>query len=119
MINVSISGLVFQNGFFLNVSSDFVEILAEGHSLFLERGEDVVCAAVSVLVQTTVLSIAKIVGLSQDLVQRDGFLRSLMNVEELDKVKILQLEVLLGSMVIGILEIEKKYPDNVNLILNN
>ena len=119
MIDISLFGVELDENFKLNFRDENVELIARGHALFSGKGSDIVCSSISVLVQTTVFSVSRIVGLKQKVEQRDGLLKSSINIDKISDEKRLKFETLLGNMIIGILEVEKNYPNNVNLNLNN
>lgn len=92
-----------------------VSIVVEGHSLTGKKGEDIICSAVSALSQTAVLSLAKLAGTDQDLIIRDGYLKSEFKTEILDGIYRERVEVILGMLCIGLLEIIKSYPGTIEI----
>ena len=77
-----------------------------GHSGYAESGEDIVCAAISVLVINTINSLEQLAGEKFKLVtnEEDGLVdcRFEKNINEKSKL-------LLDSMVLGLQEIKKQY----------
>ena len=57
------------------VGKDIVGFAAEGHTGFARYGEDIVCAAVSVLTQTAVIGLQELLGIAVDVQIKDGFLK--------------------------------------------
>ncbi|MDO5422775.1 MAG: ribosomal-processing cysteine protease Prp [Eubacteriales bacterium] len=77
---------------------------SEGHADYAEEGEDIVCAAVSVLTVNAVNSIEQFTEDAFAVRQDDGFLEL-----ELDGPVSKETKLLLDSMVLGLQEIEKSY----------
>lgn len=81
----------------------------KGHANYAEHGQDIVCASVSALVQTTILSlqehsIASYTKLSDGvMVYVDSMVGSAS-------------DVIIDTMFIGLREIEKQYPDYVKIM---
>ena len=77
-----------------------------GHSGYAERGEDIVCAAISVLVINTINSLDKLAGEKIKLVtnEDEGLIDCRFEGQINDKAKLL-----LDSMVLGLREIKKQY----------
>ena len=77
-----------------------------GHSGYADAGEDIVCAAISVLVINTINSLDRLAGEKFKLVtnEEDGLIdcRFEKNINEKSKL-------LLDSMVLGLGEIKKQY----------
>lgn len=89
-------------------SGEITSFAVKGHAGYALHGEDIVCAAVSALVQTTVLGIAENIGLEPDVTVKDGYLNCklpVMNEKEKELVCLL-VEV----MLTGLREIKKQYP---------
>ena len=77
-----------------------------GHSGYAEAGEDIVCAAISVLVINTINSLERLAGEKFELVtnEEEGLIdcRFESNINEKSRL-------LLDSMVLGLQEIKKQY----------
>ena len=96
----------------LKDSGKVVGVRAEGHSGLAESGSDVLCAAVSTLVQTAYLAIADIVGKFE--YDRDekaamfGFtVPSVADRHDID--------VILRAMYVGLKDLSSGYPQNLKL----
>lgn len=88
--------------------NEIISFAVKGHAGYAPHGEDIVCAAVSALVQTTVLGIAENIGLEPEVTVKDGYLDCklpAMNEKEKELVYLL-VEV----MLTGLKEIKKQYP---------
>ena len=77
-----------------------------GHSGYAEAGEDIVCAAISVLVINTINSLDQLAGEKFKLVtnEEDGLIDCRFDNTINDKS-----ELLLESMILGLQEIKKQY----------
>lgn len=79
-----------------------------GHAGFRPRGEDIVCAAVSMLAQTTVLGLGRYInGLSYN-VDEAGVLRCSLP-GRLNKTQKIQAEAILETMLAGLKNLQKNY----------
>ena len=77
-----------------------------GHSGYAEAGEDIVCAAISVLVINTINSLDKLAGEKIKLVtnEDEGLIDCRIDGQINEKSKLL-----LDSMILGLREIKKQY----------
>lgn len=90
-----------------------------GHANYDEHGRDIVCAAVSVLTQTTLLSINRVAKIEEDQIfysinQKSGYL----DVEILDDISVEEFknaQIILMSLVVGLESVIDSYPDYVTL----
>src|SRR5690554_4674944 len=93
--------------------------IISGHAGYDVYGKDIVCAAVSVLAQTTLLSLVKVCGLEENTIrysidEESGFL----DVElprEIDTRVLGKTQVLLESFLVGINSIKESYPEHITL----
>ncbi len=116
MIRVTFRNIDFNEGVCLREDGgSFVSIEVEGHSLTGKKGEDIICSAVSALSQTAVLSLAKLAETDQELIIRDGYLKSEFETVVLDEMNRERVEVILGMLCIGLLEIIKSYPGTIEI----
>ena len=90
-----------------------------GHANFDDHGKDIVCAAISVLSQTVLLSLVEVCGLEEESIEytideKIGFLdvnlpRNIEN-EILEKT-----QIVLNTLVVGINSVIESYPKYVTL----
>ena len=80
----------------------------KGHASFAPRGEDIVCAAVSALTQTAVMSLEKIAGLEPDVQVTDGYLSC--RLPEVPGAGKIEVSVIMDSMALGLEETAENYP---------
>lgn len=90
-----------------------------GHSNYAEYGYDIVCAGVSALTQTVLISLVEICKIEENSIlykidDETGFLDVSLP-EDIEAHKLEKAQVLLESLVIGINSIVESYPDYINL----
>ncbi len=89
-------------------NNEIVKVLLDGHAGFADKGQDIVCAAVSVLVINTFNSIERF---TEDAFEceaaEDGGFMSMSFTETLST----DAKLLLNSMLLGLDEIQKQYGD--------
>jgi len=78
-----------------------------GHCGFAPAGEDIVCAAVSVLTQTAVLGLCHYLANKVDVEVKDGFLNC--RARPVTAKDIEQTEVILQTMYLGLAAIKENY----------
>ncbi len=86
----------------------YISVTLDGHAGYADAGQDIVCAAVSVLVINTFNSIERFTDddFSCDSAEDGGFLSMSFSETMSDKSKLL-----LDSMLLGLDEIQKQYGD--------
>lgn len=97
-------------------NGSIVEVVAQGHTGYGEAGEDIVCAAVSTLLQSALLGLLQVVGINVkfSVDEEKGSLRftlpSLLTNEERHDA-----DIVLNTMLCGIKDIYTEYSDYINL----
>ena len=91
----------------------------KGHANYDSYGKDIVCAAISVLSQTTLLSLVEVCGLEENTIkysidEKTGFLDVELP-EKIEKFKLDKTQILLESLVVGINSVIESYPEYVAL----
>ena len=89
---------------------------AEGHSGYACEGEDIVCAALSSVVQTAVLGLMSVVGIDINLERDDnrGYLKFLIP-EGLNEIQTIQCDAILNTMLCGISDLYEGFSDFIEL----
>lgn len=88
---------------------------AEGHTGYADRGEDIVCAAVSAITQTAVIGITELIKAPCALEVVDGELHLML--EKSVSGKLLEkAELILGTMLLGLRSIETDYSDYLKVM---
>lgn len=86
-------------------NSSYMEFVSKGHAGYAEAGQDIVCAAVSALIITTVNSLETFTEEKFQAEEKDGFVsirfRDLPNTD--------QGKLLMDSLILGLTEIEHSY----------
>lgn len=115
MIGIYFRNIRFDDELLLDRESGEVEFRVEGHSAFGSKGNDIVCAAVSVLVQTSVIAINRVARVNQSIEQEEGFLRSVIDISRVKTGRLEALRNILATMVLGLNEIVRAYPGRVKI----
>ena len=87
-----------------------------GHSGYAERGEDIVCAGVSSLVQTAVLGLLTVAKVNVDLTRDEeaGYLKAKLP-SNLTKEENHDAQIILLTMLCGLSDLRESYSDFINL----
>lgn len=88
---------------------------AKGHSGYAEAGEDIVCAAVSAVMQTAVIGITDLVKCPAAFEMQDGELYLMLD-RSVEDPEWQQAELILGTMRLGLRSIQQEYSDYLKLI---
>lgn len=95
---------------------NIVCVECEGHTGYAEHGEDIVCAALSSIVQTAGLGILLVARVNARIEQKDNegyFKLTLPN--KLDEESLEKCQTILQTMLCGIAELRSEYSDFINL----
>ena len=100
----------------LKKNNKIFDVECDGHTNYGEKGEDIVCAALSSVVQTAMLGILQIVGVNIDLKRDDkrGYLRAELS-EDLNEEQRHDCDVILNTMLLGIADLHEGFSDFVEL----
>lgn len=115
MIKVSFTFLSPGNAALFDREKGFFTIKVEGHAGHGGRGNDIVCAGVSAIVQTAVAAITKVAGVAQDIKQGEGVLETAVHLAGADSVKVETLRIILMTMLVGLEEIRNNYPRSLEI----
>jgi uncharacterized protein YsxB (DUF464 family) len=85
----------------------------EGHAGFKEEGEDIVCSAISMISQTTLIGILEVLKIDVEYYIEDGFLNLSLEKNSMEEIK--KCQVLLQTMLLGLKNIEITYGDYINV----
>ncbi len=111
MISINLYGLV--NNDKLSLIEKRIKIVVKGHANFNNFGNDIVCAAVSTLVQTGIYSIQKLTEYKQKVIKEKNLLSVEINLTDSKNEQ--KLLIILETIIIGLEEIYKKYPKNIKI----
>lgn len=97
-----------------NSKKDIVQFVVEGHAYAADPGQDIVCAAVSVLTQTTVLGLHEIAKIAIEYEARNGYLKCKLPMN-LMKKELYDTKLLIDTMLLGLNNIQESYPKYVEI----
>ena len=97
-------------------NNEIFEVECDGHTNYGEKGEDIVCASLSSVVQTALLGLLVVVGLEIDMKRDDdrGYLKFTLP-EKLSENQKLQANAVLDTMLCGISDLNESYSDYIEL----
>lgn len=96
------------------------EVVCDGHTSYGEYGEDIVCSALSSVVQTAALGLMSVVGINIGL-ERDeakGYLKMTIP-SDLDERQEIQTDAILETMLCGISDLYQGFSDFIELEVKN
>jgi hypothetical protein len=96
------------------LNNDIIGVEAVGHADYAKRGQDIVCAAVSSLVQGALVGIVKVLNAPTEVKQSDGYLRFFIKDQSNIKLNH-EVTIILETMHCAITEIAQDYPSHVKL----
>ncbi len=117
MIRIKLLKINYADNMVVLPGNGIAGLVTEGHSGLAEKGTDIVCAAVSTLIQTTIVSLDRIAGIKQDITQHDGYLSSTFDVTALQEEEIKTIEIIIHTMLLGLFEIRKQFPERLTIVL--
>lgn len=90
------------------------QFVIEGHAHAADPGKDIVCAAVSALGQTTVLSLYQIADIDIVYEIKRGYLRCKLP-KNLTGEKLYKAKLLIDTMLLGLENIQENYPQYIEI----
>lgn len=105
--------------FYRDKQGNIRKFTIKGHAYYAKQGNDIVCAAVSALAQTTLLSIVKVCGVEEKQINyivedKTGFLEVELP-RDLDNSTLGKTQIVLETLKLGINSIIEIYPEYVKL----
>ena len=96
------------------------DVECDGHTNYGEKGEDIVCASLSSIVQTAVLGLLMIAELELEMERDDerGYLKFTLP-EKLNQKQDIQACAILDTMVCGISDLYEGFSDYIELEVKN
>lgn len=97
-------------------NNSIVSVECDGHTGYGVEGEDVVCAALSSIVQTALLGLLQVVGVRVDYKtdEKRGYLKITLP-EDMDRKMRRECDIVLDTMLLGVADLNQGYSDFVNL----
>ncbi|MCK8828218.1 ribosomal-processing cysteine protease Prp [Natroniella acetigena] len=100
----------------INIERDqvgnIVEFFVEGHADYAPSGEDIICAAVSAILQTAVFGLINYLKLNPEVEVEDGWLSCKLESKIAQDVEV---KAILETMVAGLEETEKSYSQYIEI----
>lgn len=97
-----------------NSKGNIVEFSIEGHANYANHGQDIVCSAVSVLGQTTLLGLHDYANINCQFKIENGYLNCKMPFEIEDEKKVMA-NAILETMFLGLKNIKEGYSSYIKL----
>ena len=96
------------------------DVECDGHTNYGEKGEDIVCASLSSIVQTAVLGLLMVVMVELEMKRDDelGYLKFTLP-EKLDEKQDIQASAILDTMLCGISDLYESFSDYIELEVKN
>ena len=92
-----------------------VSVECTGHTGYGEQGEDIVCAALSSIVQTAALGLLQVVGVKLDYCTDErGYLKMALP-DDLDEKVRHDCDIVLETMLLGVADLNQGYSDFIEL----
>ena len=97
-------------------NNNITQVVADGHTGYGVSGEDIVCAALSSIVQTAVLRLLTVAGVSADVKRDDdrGFIDCKLPTGLSDQ-QLHDSNIILNTMLMGISDLSQNYSDFIEL----
>ena len=97
-------------------NNSIIQVECKGHANYAKNSEDIVCAAVSTLVQTAMLGLMNVAKVKLDYTKDDdqGYLKFEIK-GDLDKEKRHECDMILETMVEGIKDLESGFSKYIKL----
>jgi len=87
----------------------------EGHAGFDDLNRDIICSAISMVSQTTLIGILEVLKVEVEYCIEDGFLSLSLEEKSMDEIE--KCQVLLKTMLLGLKNIQISYGDYINVIV--
>lgn len=101
---------------FFKSGDRILRMICEGHTGFGESGEDIVCSALSSIVQTGALGMLMVACANVDVVRDDklAYLEIVVP-QNMDASKAHDVQVIFATMLCGVSDLYSEYSDFINL----
>jgi uncharacterized protein YsxB (DUF464 family) len=91
---------------------NIVEFSASGHTSYAPEGEDIICAAVSAILQTAVFGLSEHLGLSPEVSTEDGWLSCKLDPK---LARDQEVKAILETMLIGLKKTQQSYSQYIKI----
>ncbi len=96
------------------IANNISSIECSGHSGYANEGEDIVCAAISSIIQTAVLGVLMLAKVDA-LVKRDEGYLQIVVPDDLSDEKRRDCNLILNTAILGISDLREEYSDYIEL----
>lgn len=96
-------------------SGHIVALKADGHTGYGVEGEDIVCAALSSIIQTALLGLMQAAGINVQFSRNDGEGYIEFHLPELNENSRHDADMILDTMLLGIADLYESYSDFIEL----
>jgi len=86
----------------------------DGHTEYGAQGEDIVCAALSSVVQTALLGLMSVASIKVDYKRKDGYIKIALP-DDLDYDQRQAADIILETMLLGVADLHEGFSDFVEL----
>ncbi|MGM0501034.1 MAG: ribosomal-processing cysteine protease Prp [Bacillota bacterium] len=94
------------------INDNIVFFSAEGHAEYASDGEDIICAAVSAILQTAAFGLIDYLELKPEINTSDGWLSCQLDQEQAQDKEV---QAILGAMVAGLKATVKEYSEYIEI----
>ena len=99
---------------------NIISVECDGHTGYGVEGEDIVCSAISSIVQTAALGLLMVASIGADIKRDDkNAFFAIILPEELSETERHDADVILGTMLCGINDLREEYSDFIELEVQN
>lgn len=97
-------------------NNSIAEVICDGHTGYGVEGEDIVCAALSSIVQTALLGLLQVamVNVNYEIREIDGYLRITIP-DDIDKESRKNCDIILNTMLLGVSDLYQGFSDFIEL----
>ena len=115
MVSLLIYNLISNNNLEITDTENDIRMEISGHSGISIKGNDIVCAGISAIVESAVLAITRVAKIRQKIDQQNGYLETRIAYKDLNPEKLRDLFIILKTMLVGLEEIRKIHPEAINI----
>ena len=92
-----------------------VKVLCKGHTGFASNGEDVLCAALSAIIQSTALGILKVLGIKAEYKKNPDKGELSLALPDLSQEISEKAQVLMETMLLSVMDLCEGYPEFIQV----
>ncbi len=96
----------------------YTRIICSGHTGYGVEGEDIVCSAISSIVQTAALGMLTVAGAGVEIIRDEAYLEIIVP-QNLSSEVAHDVQVIFATMMCGVGDLYSEYSDFIELEVNN